>query len=175
MQLGLLGCSDHSTLNVFQLYFLRDPTNVPVPKHASTLNQYGVPSLWLKIQRPSTSIATRSSVGYSPMSPGVRFSDLKAHHVAICSVYELVCNSICRETGAHARPQLNFAGISHQRRFSFQNVDELILLAMPVKKGRFSALKQPSEIDSKVPQSEMIAQCSFLALLHPGSERLGIA
>ena len=61
-------------------------------------------------------------------------------------------------------PQLAF--IRHEGRFAFQNIDELVLLAVPVQEGRLAARRYPGQIHAEIFEAEQITKRALFALRH---------
>src|SRR5215475_11933720 len=107
---------------------------------------------------------------------GLAVADLQIDHVAVRAVDELMAISPAGgEARDHPRRQALRAGIGHQLDLAFENVDELVLGAVPVSLGGGAAGRQADEIDPEMAEAEGIAESPLLALLHRPRERGGIA
>src|SRR3569833_1802767 len=54
------------------------------------------------------------------------------------------------KAGAHSGREQDLAAVGDQSRRAFENVDELVLLAVPVQERRLAAGRTPREIDAEV-------------------------
>lgn len=80
---------------------------------------------------------------------GSSVSDLEIHDIVGRSVYKLVSDTPRGKTCAHTRGERHVLDIRHQRRLPFEDVDKLILLAMPVQKCRLPARLKSCQITPK--------------------------
>lgn len=90
-------------------------------------------------------------------------ADFEVHDLPGSFVYQAV--TVARaglEACAHSRRELGPTLVGVQRRPPFQDVDELVLLAVGVTKGRNCIGSQAREVYAKVRQAEKIAQSALL-------------
>ncbi len=78
------------------------------------------------------------------------------------------------EARAHARPKQRVSFVRVQRRATFKDVDEFVLLGVGVPQRRHGPRKQAREVDAEVAQAEEISEWMLEPTLHPGRERLGV-
>src|SRR6266446_3297701 len=105
---------------------------------------------------------------------GGAVANLEIDHIAIATVHPLVRRARGRKSGAHPRAENRYAGISDERWFALQYVDELVLLAVTMQKRGLSPRRESGEIHAEILQTEQIAERSFPAFGHPREERLGV-
>ena len=79
-----------------------------------------------------------------------------------------------RKACAHPWRERDLAPVRHQCGVALQDVDEFILLAVPVKQRRLSAGMQGGQVYAEVLETEQIAKRAFFALGHSAEEWLRI-
>jgi hypothetical protein len=83
-------------------------------------------------------------------------ANFEIHHVSIGTVHQLMRNARGRKSRAHAGTENRFAGVRDQCRFALQYINEFILLAVTMQKGRLSSRQQPREIYAEVLEPESL-------------------
>lgn len=78
------------------------------------------------------------------------------------------------EAGAHARRQLRLPVVGAQRRMALENVDEFVLPALAVAKGRDGIRGETGQGDAEIAHAKGIAELPLFPTMHAGSEWLGI-
>src|ERR1700683_3102135 len=59
-------------------------------------------------------------------------ADFEIDNIAACTIHQLMGDALRRKTRAHTRAEEGFTDVGYQRRFTMQNVDKFVLLAMPM-------------------------------------------
>ena len=80
-----------------------------------------------------------------------------------------------RKSGHHSRLQNLLASIHHQRQFTFNDVDKLVLARVPVAQSGGATRLQRHQVDAKVGQSGCIANSFAAAACHLSAKWCGIA
>jgi hypothetical protein len=103
-------------------------------------------------QRPSDVV-----VGIDDGVPGVAVAHFQIDNVAAAAVQQVM--RIPRagfEPGAHARPQLRFAGIGRENGLALDDVDELVLSLMRMAQRRHAARRQSRKVHPELGQPERV-------------------
>jgi hypothetical protein len=93
-------------------------------------------------------------------------TDLEINRISLGLIDEMVTvGNASLETRSVTRPQHGRAALLHQRDLAFEHIDELVFGLVPVAQRRSGAGLQSREIDSKLRESDDIAERSLLAAL----------
>jgi len=90
-------------------------------------------------------------VGVDDGVPRVAVANFQIDDVPAAAIQQVV--GIARagpEAGAHAGPQLCFAGIGHENGLALDDVDEFVLSRMRVAQRRHAARRQSSKVHAKI-------------------------
>src|SRR5262249_10028096 len=74
-----------------------------------------------------------------------------------------------------AGSQQSLATVLDQRQLAFEDVDEFVLLLMPMAQRRGGAGLEPGEVDTELGEPGDVAECRLLAALGDGAQGHGIA
>src|SRR5215472_17544935 len=110
-------------------------------------------------------------VGIVDFVARLAIADLEVDHVAVRAIDELMGIGPARgKARHHARRQTLGPGVGHQLHLAFDDIDELILGAVPVALGGGRARRQAHQIDDEMAEAESVAQSALL----PPHDRLAI-
>src|SRR5262245_27573658 len=94
---------------------------------------------------------------------GRAIADLEIHDVLATPIDEMVRVACARlEARTHARRELGLAGIGDERRPSFEDIDQLVLLRVRMSQSRDRVRRQAREIDTEIRQAERITERTLL-------------
>jgi hypothetical protein len=96
------------------------------------------------------------------------------HHIARRAVLQMVRRAARRKPRAHSRVKKLGSRVAHERRLSFQHVDELVLTAVAMMQSRARAGHKTREIHAKAPKSEQVPQRALFPPGHLRGKGLGI-
>ena len=81
-------------------------------------------------------------------------ADFEQDDCSIGSIDELMRDAIRRKSGAHAGAKLDLFVFCNERRFAIEDIDELILLAVPMQQSRLAIGRERREVDAEIFQAE---------------------
>ena len=81
----------------------------------------------------------------------------------------------CRKSRALPGQERTFPGIRHEHEFAFEQVDQLVLVRMPVAHGRGGARPERRQVDADLREAGRIAERALFARQDLLRELLGIA
>lgn len=129
----------------------------------------GINPLFICIERCSEVIARIAAF----ITSGA-VADFQINDITVGSVRQLVGDALRGESSAHAGRKIYFFRICYERGFTLENVDELILLAVPMQERGFTAGCKPCQVYPEILETKEVAQRSLFPLSHAGEEGLGV-
>src|SRR5262245_56385858 len=94
-------------------------------------------------------------------------ANLQEDHVRRSPIDQLMSGASSRKAHNHSGCQQRFVFLAHKRRRSLKYVDELILLAVAMQKGRFPSRQQCRQVHAEVLQAKQVSEWSLYASRHP--------